>query len=93
VSPPSAAQAPGGAGGSLRQEVSPSPADPRASPGRQGREDVPSSVELRITAAVVLALAVTHTGAGGPPAAGLITGIGIWLVLTARGDLAPPPGR
>jgi hypothetical protein len=28
-----------------------------------------------------------------PPAAGLLTGIGTWLVLTARGDLAPPPGR
>jgi hypothetical protein len=44
-------------------------------------------------AAVVLAVLVTHTGAGTPAIAGLITGIATWLVLTARADLAPPPGR
>jgi hypothetical protein len=48
---------------------------------------------LRITAAVVLALIVLHTGTGTPDVAALLTGIGTWLVLTARGDLAPPPGR
>jgi hypothetical protein len=53
----------------------------------------PARLAARVVAAALLALAVTHTGAGSPPAAGLITGIGIWLALTARGDLAPPPGR
>jgi hypothetical protein len=42
---------------------------------------------------VALALLVLRTGAGTAPASGLLAGIGTWLVLTARGDLAPPPGR
>jgi hypothetical protein len=33
------------------------------------------------------------TGAGTPAIAGVVTGIGEWLVLTVRSDLAPPPGR
>jgi hypothetical protein len=44
-------------------------------------------------AAAVLAVLVLHSGAGTPPVAGLLTGIGTWLLLTVRGDLAPPPGR
>ncbi len=57
---------------------------------RHGR---PLRLLLRIAAAAVLALIVLHTGAGTPAVAALITGIATWLVLTARGDLAPPPGR
>jgi hypothetical protein len=57
---------------------------------RHGR---PGRLAVRIAAAAALAFLVTHTGAGTAPIAGLLTGIGTWLVLTARGDLAPPPGR
>jgi hypothetical protein len=57
---------------------------------RHGR---PARLAARTVAAAALALLVLHTGAGTPPVAGLLTGIGTWLVLTARGDLAPPPGR
>ena len=53
----------------------------------------PARLVLRIVAAVVLAVLATRTGAGTPATAGLITGIGVWLVLTVRADLAPPPGR
>jgi hypothetical protein len=48
---------------------------------------------VRIAAAVVLAVLALHTGAGTPAIAGLVTGLGVWLVLTVRADLAPPPGR
>jgi hypothetical protein len=57
---------------------------------RHGR---PGRLAVRIVAAVVLALLVTGTSAGTPATAGLVTGIGVWLVLTVRADLAPPPGR
>jgi hypothetical protein len=53
----------------------------------------PARLALRIAAAVALAVLVLHTGAGTPAVAGLVTGIGVWLVLTVRADLAPPPGR
>ena len=57
---------------------------------RHGR---PARLTARIVAAAALAVVVLHSGAGTPPVAGLLTVIGTWLVLTARGDLAPPPGR
>src|ERR1022692_979595 len=57
---------------------------------RHGR---PGRLALRVLAAAVLALLVLHSGAGTPPVAGLLTGIATWLILTSRGDLAPPPGR
>jgi hypothetical protein len=57
---------------------------------RHGR---PLRLAARIAAAVVLGLLATRTGAGTPAVAGLVTGIGVWLVLTVRADLAPPPGR
>jgi hypothetical protein len=57
---------------------------------RHGR---PGRLALRIVAAAVVALLVLHSGAGTPPIAGLLTGIATWLILTSRGDLAPPPGR
>jgi hypothetical protein len=44
-------------------------------------------------AAALAVLAVVAVRAGTPPTAGVVTGIGLWLLLTARGDLAPPPGR
>jgi hypothetical protein len=53
----------------------------------------PARLTLRIVAAAALAFLVLHSGAGTPPVAGLLTGIATWLLLTARGDLAPPPGR
>jgi len=48
---------------------------------------------LRVLAAVLLAVVAVRAGVAGPAAAGVVAGLGIWLVLTARGDLAPPPGR
>jgi hypothetical protein len=53
----------------------------------------PVRLVVRIVDAVVLAVLAVHTGAGTPAIAGLVTGIGVWLVLTVRADLAPPPGR
>jgi len=53
----------------------------------------PARLAMRITAAAVLAVLALHTGAGTPAIAGLVTGIGMWLALTARADLTPPPGR
>jgi hypothetical protein len=53
----------------------------------------PGRLTLRATGAVVAALLAWHSGAGTPPITALLTGIGTWLALTARADLAPPPGR
>ena len=53
----------------------------------------PVRLTVRIAAAVALAVLALHTGAGTPAIAGLVTGIGVWLALTVRADLAPPPGR
>jgi hypothetical protein len=53
----------------------------------------PARLALRVAAGVVLAVLATRAGAGTPATAGVITGIGVWLVLTVRADLTPPPGR
>jgi hypothetical protein len=53
----------------------------------------PVCLAARIVAAVMLAVLALHAVAGTPAIAGLVTGIGVWLVLTVRADLAPPPGR
>jgi len=53
----------------------------------------PSHLLLRALAASLLALAAVRSGAGGPAEAGVVAGLAIWLALTMRGDLAPPPGR
>jgi hypothetical protein len=53
----------------------------------------PARLLVRVAVAAVLGVLAFHTGAGSVPAAALVTGIGIWLVLTVRADLAPPPGR
>jgi hypothetical protein len=57
---------------------------------RHGR---PGRLLVRVAAAAVLGVLAWHTGAGTVPAAALVTGIAVWLVLTIRADLAPPPGR
>ncbi len=57
---------------------------------RHGR---PLRLMARLLAAVLLGVIAARSGAGGPAAAGVVTGLGFWLVLTMRGDLAPPPGR
>jgi hypothetical protein len=76
------------------------PARPRLSPWRaiavipsRIRHGRPARLAARIAVAVVLAVLVTHSGAGTPAIAGLIAGIATWLLLTTRADLAPPPGR
>lgn len=57
---------------------------------RHGR---PLILAARLLAAAALAVTDLHSGAGPAPAAAVLAGIGIWAALTARGDLAPPPGR
>jgi len=57
---------------------------------RHGR---PLRLMARLLAAVLLGVIAARSGAGGPAAAGVVTGLGFWLVLTMRGHLAPPPGR
>jgi hypothetical protein len=61
--------------------------------GARVRHGRPVRLAVRVLAAALLALIVARSGAGGPATAGVVSGLGIWLVLTARGDLAPPPGR
>ena len=57
---------------------------------RHGR---PWHLLLRALAAAVLSLVVVHLLPGQPSGPAVVTGLAIWFVLTARGDLAPPPGR
>jgi hypothetical protein len=57
---------------------------------RHGR---PRRLALRVLAAALLAVLVTYSGAGAPSIAAVLAGVGMWLLLTGRGDLAPPPGR
>ena len=53
----------------------------------------PLRLLARIVIAAGLALVVARSGAGGPPIAGILAGLALWLGITARADLAPPPGR
>jgi hypothetical protein len=57
---------------------------------RHGR---PLRLTARVLAAVLLGVLAVRSSAGGPAATGVILGLGVWVVLTVRGDLAPPPGR
>jgi curved DNA-binding protein CbpA len=57
---------------------------------RHGR---PLRLIVRVLAATVVALIVVASRAGSPATAAVVAGIGLWLIFTARGDLAPPPGR
>jgi hypothetical protein len=57
---------------------------------RHGR---PWRMLLRALAAAALSLLVLHLIPGQPSGPAVVTGLITWFVLTARGDLAPPPGR
>jgi hypothetical protein len=85
--PPSTVTRPGRGGPPARLARSMWLVPARVRHGRPGR------LALRVVAAVVLGLAAARSGAGGPASAAVVTGLGVWLVLTGRGDLAPPPGR
>ena len=57
---------------------------------RHGR---PGHLLLRALVAAVLSLLVVHLLPGQPSGPAVVTGLITWFLLTARGDLAPPPGR
>ena len=57
---------------------------------RHGR---PARLLLRAIVAVVLSLLVLHLILGRPPGPAVVTGLITWFGLTARRDLATPPGR
>ena len=57
---------------------------------RYGR---PVRLLLRAVAAAALSLLVLHLVPGQPSGPAVVTGLVTWFVLTAREDLAPPPGR
>ena len=57
---------------------------------RHGR---PLRLLPRAIIAAVLSLLVLHLVPGQPSGPAVVTGLITWFVLTARGDLAPPPGR
>jgi len=57
---------------------------------RHGR---PVRLLLRAIIAAVLSLLVLSLVPGQPSGPAVVTGLITWFVLTARGDLAPPPGR
>jgi hypothetical protein len=57
---------------------------------RHGR---PMRLLLRAVIAALLSLLVLHLVPGQPSGPAVVTGLTTWFVLTARGDLAPPPGR
>ncbi len=57
---------------------------------RYGR---PWHLLARALAAAVLSLLVLRLTPGQPSGPAVVTGLIVWFVLTARGDLAPPLGR
>ena len=57
---------------------------------RHGR---PVRLLLRAVTAALSSLLVLHLVPGQPSGPAVVTGLTTWFVLTARGDLAPPPGR
>ena len=57
---------------------------------RYGR---PLRLLLRAIIAAVLSVLVLHLVRGQPSGPAVVTGLITWFVLTARGDLSPPPGR
>jgi hypothetical protein len=57
---------------------------------RHGR---PLRLVARAITAAVLSLLVLRLVPGQPSGPAVVTGLITWFVLTARGDLAPPPGR
>jgi hypothetical protein len=84
--------------------VIPPPAIPTARPRRGPWQAIllapariwygrPRRLVLRTCMAALVMLTLPHLDTGPAIDAALDTGIVIWLVLTARADLAPPPGR
>ena len=69
----------------------PAPA-PRLAPARI-RHGRPARLLLRTVVAAALSLLILHLIPGQPPGPAVVTGLITWFVLTARGDLAPPPDR
>jgi len=57
---------------------------------RHGR---PLRLLARAVVAALLSLLVLRLVPGQPSGPAVVTGLVTWFVLTARGDLAPPPGR
>jgi hypothetical protein len=53
----------------------------------------PRHLLLRAVLAALLSLLVVNLLPGQPSGPAVVTGLVTWFVLTARGDLAPPPGR
>jgi len=53
----------------------------------------PRHLALRALITALLSLAVLNLLPGQPSGPAVVTGLATWFVLTARGDLAPPPGR
>lgn len=57
---------------------------------RRGR---PARLAARTVAAAGIAIAAVAVIGGTPSAPAVVAGCALWWALTARGDLAPPPGR
>jgi hypothetical protein len=57
---------------------------------RHGR---PPRLVIRAAVAAAIALAAVYLIPGTPSEPAVIAGCALWWVLTARSDLAPPPGR
>jgi len=57
------------------------------------RHGHPLRLAIRAIAAAMLSLAVLQLIPGQPAAPALVAGLILWFALTARSDLAPPPGR
>jgi hypothetical protein len=53
----------------------------------------PRHLLLRAVLTALASLAVVNLLPGEPSGPAVVTGLITWFVLTARGDLAPPPGR
>jgi hypothetical protein len=53
----------------------------------------PRHLALRAVVTALLSLVVVNLVPGQPSGPPVVTGLVTWFVLTARGDLAPPPGR
>jgi hypothetical protein len=95
----------GGAGLTADQPYVPAPAPALAVPPGAGimrtvrlapariRHGRPVRLLLRAIIVAVLSLLVLRLVRGQPSGPAVVTGLITWFVLTARGDLAPPPGR
>jgi len=53
----------------------------------------PRHLAFRALITALLSLAVVNLLPGQPSGPAVVTGLITWFLLTARGDLAPPPGR